>query len=257
MYIKKAVILAGGLGTRIQTESESKPKPMVEIGEMPILWHIMKNLYTQGIEEFVICLGYKGEQIKNFFQNYALRVADIQIEGDGKFELVGKNSGEGWKVVLANTGLNTMTGGRINRIQKYVKDEAFLCTYGDGLANINLAELVSTHRKHGKIGTVTAVHPATRFGSLSISENGHVEDFAEKPPSLEWVNGGFFIFEPGIFDYLNDECVLEQEPLQRLARDGQLGSYLHRDFWRPMDTLRESKELNYLYEIGDAPWVNW
>jgi glucose-1-phosphate cytidylyltransferase len=258
MKIRRAVILAGGMGTRIREETEFRPKPMVEIGGMPILWHIMKNLHTQGIEEFVICLGYKGEQIKDFFQNYETRVSDLVVDGAKKTRVyLSHESSETWKVTLADTGLNTMTGGRINRVRKYLNYEPFLCTYGDGLANVDLLKLYKFHESHGKIATLTAVHPATRFGNLAITTEGLVTDFSEKPPSEEWVNGGFFIFNNGIFDYLNDDCVLEQQPLRNLVSDEGLAAFKHEGFWRPMDTYRESKELNDLFETGAAPWVNW
>ena len=257
IYIKKAVILAGGFGTRIRTENETRPKPMIEIGEMPILWHIMKNLHTQGITEFIICLGYKGEQIKNFFETYSSRTGDVVLEGANHSISYLNSGGEDWRVVLADTGMHTMTGGRISRIRKYIGNEPFLCTYGDGLADINLKELEETHLLCGRIATVTAVHPATRFGNLDIDLKNLVVDFSEKPPSDEWVNGGFFIFEPEIFDYLDDECVLEHEPLRNLVINGELSAYRHEGFWRPMDTYRESKELNEMYLKHEAPWVNW
>jgi len=257
MYIKRAVILAGGMGTRIRTENEIRPKPMVLIGEMPILWHIMKNLHSQGIEEFIICLGYKGEQIKDFFESYASRVGDVIVDGKSQTIEYLNPGQEKWRVVLADTGLETLTGGRINRVKKYLNDSPFLCTYGDGLADIDLQDLFESHLAHKTIATLTAVHPSTRFGNLVIGKTGIVEDFSEKPPSDEWINGGFFIFEQSIFNYLDDHCILEREPLQNLTRDGQLGAYKHFGFWRPMDTYRESKELNELYAAQQAPWVNW
>ena len=258
MKIERAVILAGVMGTRIREETEFRPKPMVEIGGMPILWHIMKNLHSQGINEFIICLGYKGEQIKNFFINYEARLGDVQIDyGMNTKEIYSEPKNETWKVTLANTGADTMTGGRISRVRKYLSDEPFLCTYGDGLADINLKELSNFHFSNGKTATLTAVHPSTRFGALTISNDGLVKSFAEKPPSDEYVNGGFFIFEKKVFDYLDDDCVLEQQPLRSLSADDQLSAFKHEGFWRPMDTYRESKELNELYESGNAPWVNW
>ena len=256
-YLQKAVILAGGMGTRIRTENETRPKPMVEIGGMPILWHIMKNLYEQGINDFIVCLGYKGDQIKNFFETYASRTGNVIFDGgDGSIKYF-DSGGEKWRVTLVDTGLNTMTGGRINRIKPYLGSAPFLCTYGDGLANIDLELLIQAHRSSERIATVTAVHPASRFGNLEIDSNLIVTDFSEKPPSDEWINGGFFIFQPRIFDYLDDNCILEQEPLRNLTRDSQLSAYLHGGFWRPMDTYRESKELNELYDRNLAPWVNW
>jgi len=256
--IKRAVILAGGMGTRIREESEFRPKPMVEIGGMPILWHIMKNLHVQGIEEFIICLGYKGEQIKDFFLNYESRTSTVELDFTTKTRnFISPSRREAWKVVLVDTGLDTMTGGRIKRVQQFLHGEPFLCTYGDGLADVDLNKLYLLHSEESRLATVTAVHPSTRFGTLEISEKGEVTEFSEKPPTDEWVNGGFFIFEPGVFDYLDHNCVLEQGPLRSLAKNGQLSAYKHEGFWRPMDTYRESKELNELFNHGAGPWVNW
>ena len=258
MAITKAVILAGGMGTRLREETEFKPKPMVEIGGLPIIWHIMKNLYSQGVNDFVICLGYKGDQIKSFFENYSTYMSDVVIEGsDGSRSYMASKGRESWKITLADTGIETMTGGRINRVRKYLAEEPFLCTYGDGLADIDVKELVRFHEESGKAATVTAVHPVTRFGNLQIAKNGTVERFAEKPPSDEWVNGGFFIFQNEVFDYLDDEVVLEQAPLANLVAKGELAAYKHTGWWRPMDTYREAKELNELFKTGNAPWVNW
>jgi glucose-1-phosphate cytidylyltransferase len=255
----QAVILAGGLGTRLREETEYRPKPMVEIANRPILWHIMKNLSQQDLNKFIICLGYKGDQIKDFFLNYETRVNDITVNLDGskvtKHHTFSKE--EKWEVTLANTGLSTMTGGRIFKIRDYVNKERFLCTYGDGLANIDLKSLINFHKQHGKIATVTSVRPTTRFGSLKIDENKLVRDFSEKPKAEQWVNGGFFIFEPKIFDYLDETCVLEQKPLETLASNGQLMAYQHDSFWQPMDTFREVQELNQLWDSNSAPWKNW
>ena len=251
--------MAGGFGTRLREETEYRPKPMVEIGDYPILWHIMKNLSVQGINEFILCLGYKGEQIRDYFLNYEARTGDVTVN-------LGKNSQilrhsdippENWSVLLANTGLRTMTGGRIHRIQKYLGSERFFCTYGDGLANINLSELLDFHTKHGKIASVTAVRPTNRFGSLTIDNNETVTNFSEKPRAEKWVNGGFFIFESKIFDFLNSDSVLEREPLERLSALGELKAYKHSGFWQPMDTYRESQELNDLWSSNSAPWRNW
>jgi len=255
----KAVLLAGGLGTRLREETEYRPKPMVEIGQRPILWHIMKNLSIQDITEFVICLGYKGDFIKDYFLNYEARVNDVTV-ALGSEPILSKHSNsaeENWLVTLANTGLSTMTGGRIHRIKKYVDGERFLCTYGDGLADIDISELLKFHEAHGKIATVTAVMPTSRFGSMEISVNDTVTKFAEKPKGSAWVNGGFFIFEPEIFNYLTPDCILENEPLERLAQEGQLTAFKHHGFWRPMDTFRESTELNQIWENEEAPWKNW
>ena len=255
----KAVILAGGLGTRLREETEFRPKPMVEIGGRPILWHIMKTLSTQGINDFVICLGYKGDYIKDYFMNYEARTHDVTIKLGEKQELIQhkKVKIENWSVTLANTGLTTMTGGRIHAIKEYVKGEKFLCTYGDGVADIDLKALTAFHESHGKTATVTAVRPTKRFGAMQIDENETVTEFAEKPRAEKWVNGGYFIFEPGIFDYLDAECVLEKAPLEKLAQKGQLKSYKHEGFWQPMDTYRESQDLNELWDNNEAPWKIW
>jgi glucose-1-phosphate cytidylyltransferase len=255
----KAVLLAGGLGTRLREETEYRPKPMVEIGQRPILWHIMKNLSAQGLTQFVICLGYKGDAIKDYFLNYEARVNDVTVELGSKslYSQHSNSQEENWVVTLANTGLSTMTGGRIHQIRKYVEQESFICTYGDGLADINLHELLAFHKSHGKIATVTAVMPTSRFGSMEIAADDRVTKFAEKPKGNSWVNGGFFVFEPEIFDYLTPDCVLENEPLEKLAEDNQLVAYKHNGFWRPMDTFRESIELNELWDNDKAPWKNW
>lgn len=255
----KAVILAGGMGTRLREETEYRPKPMVEIGGRPILWHIMKNLSCQNLNDFVICLGYKGDYIKDFFLNYEARVNDITIElgHDGPSFQHSKSEEEHWKITLANTGLNTMTGGRIFRIRDHVKGERFLCTYGDGLADIDLSALLDFHISHKKLATVTAVRPTSRFGAMDINSANQVKRFAEKPKAEQWINGGFFIFEPEVFDYLDAECVLEREPLENIAKDGQLMAYHHTGFWQPMDTYRETQELNVLWSTSKAPWKNW
>jgi len=255
----KAVILAGGLGTRLREETEFKPKPMVEVGERPILWHIMKNLSSQGISEFVVCLGYKGEVIKDFFINDVKNPHHLAVESGSQDFVVFHNESaqDNWSVTLANTGADTMTGGRIHRIKKYVENETFLCTYGDGLADINLGQLTQFHASHGKIATVTAVRPTTRFGALELESNNLVTAFSEKPKSEKWVSGGFFIFEPGVFDYIDQDSVLEKEPIEKIALDRQLHAFKHHGFWQPMDTYREAQELNGIWETGNAPWKNW
>jgi len=255
----KAVILAGGMGTRIREETEFRPKPMVEIGGKPIIWHIMKNLSVQGINDFVICLGYKGEVIKDFFLNYHARTNDVNVNTSqpNQFQSHSSTMSDNWNITLADTGLNTQTGGRIKRVSKYLGEEPFLCTYGDGVADINLKELKDFHFSHGKIATVTSVNPPSRFGALTISDVGEVLEFVEKPGDTHWINGGFFIFNPSIFKYLSDDSILEQEPLRSLVSDSELRAYKHSGFWRPMDTYRESKELNELYEGNKAPWRNW
>lgn len=255
----RAVILAGGYGTRLREETEFKPKPMVEVGERPILWHIMKNLSVQGIKDFIICLGYKGDFIKDYFINYESRNHDITVKLGKVKDLIQhtENLSEDWNVTLVNTGLSTMTGGRIYKIRKYLNNERFLCTYGDGLADIKIEELINFHINHGKLATVTSVRPTNRFGALELDTENFVSRFSEKPKLEKRVNGGFFIFESGIFDYLNDDAILEQEPLEKLARDRQLLSYTHEGFWQPMDTFREVQELNSLWQNELAPWKNW
>jgi glucose-1-phosphate cytidylyltransferase len=255
----KAVILAGGMGTRLREETEFRPKPMVEIGGRPILWHIMKTLSTQGINDFVICLGYKGDYIKDFFMNYESRTHDITVKLGLDEGLIQHSQAptENWTVTLANTGATTMTGGRINKIKKYVSGEKFLCTYGDGVANIDLDALTKFHEGHGKTATVTSVRPTNRFGAMQIDKDGSVTEFAEKPVAEKRVNGGYFIFEPSIFDYLSDECILEKEPLEKLSKTGELQAYEHEGFWQPMDTYRETIELNELWDANKAPWKIW
>lgn len=255
----QSVILAGGMGTRLREETEYRPKPMIEVGGRPILWHIMKNLAQQGMQSFVVCLGYKGDQIRDFFINYESRINDITIKlgRQGTSIIHGSSFEEDWEITLANTGLETMTGGRLHAVKKYLQNERFLCTYGDGLADIDISALLDFHKSHGKIATVTTVIPTTRFGAIQIDGSNKVTEFSEKPRADKWVNGGFFIFEPGIFNYLNKSSVLEREPLERLTQDGELMAYKHNGFWQPMDTFRETQELNSLWNIGSAPWRNW
>ena len=255
----KVVILAGGQGTRLREETEFRPKPMVEIGGKPILWHLMKSFTSFQINEFILCLGYKGEMIREYFINYQLMQNDITVD-IGRFSEVkvdGDNAKENWKVTLADTGPLTPTGGRIFKIRNYIEDDFFICTYGDGLADVNINELINFHRAHGKTATVTAVRPATRFGALSLGTNNLVTNFAEKPRSDYFVNGGFFIFNKNIFDYLDDSATLELEPMTSLVKDEELIAFPHNGFWQPMDTFRESKELNELWDINKAPWKNW
>jgi glucose-1-phosphate cytidylyltransferase len=255
----KAVILAGGMGTRLREETEFRPKPMVEIGGKPILWHIMKTLSSQGMNEFVICLGYKGDHIKDFFINYEARTHDITVKlGDqnGLIQHSELNS-ENWSVTLVNTGLSTMTGGRINKIKKYLEGQRFLCTYGDGVADIDLDALTRFHLNHGKIATVTSVRPTDRFGAMHVDENNLVTEFREKPLAEKRVNGGYFIFEPEVFDYLNDDSILEKDALEKLSSARQLQAFRHDGYWQPMDTFRETIELNNLWDSNQAPWKNW
>ena len=255
----KVVILAGGFGTRISEESMVKPKPMIEIGGMPILWHIMKIYSAYGFNDFIICLGYKGYMIKEFFANYRLHMSDVTIDiKNGKMETHNDFS-EPWKITLIDTGDNTMTGGRIKRIQPYIKDETFMLTYGDGVANINIKYLVNFHKKHRRYATLTAVKPPGRFGALAIEDQVEVTTFLEKPKGEGgYVNGGFFVLEPRIFDYISgDAAIWEREPLEKLASERQLLAYKHEDFWLSMDTLRDKNHLEDLWQRGNAPWRVW
>ncbi len=256
----KVVILAGGYGTRISEESHLKPKPMIEIGERPILWHIMKLYSHYQFNDFIICLGYKGHMIKEYFANYFLHGSDVT------FDLANNSTSthfsaevEPWKVTLANTGLDTMTGGRIKRIKKYVGNETFMFTYGDGVADINIEELVAFHKSHGKLATVTAVQPSGRYGVLGLNEDASVLEFIEKPKTLDaWVNGGFFVLEPEIFEYLEgDQTSFEGHPLTELAAAGQIMAYNHSGFWKCMDTQRDKIILESLWASGQAPWKVW
>lgn len=252
----KVVILAGGFGTRIAEESALRPKPMVEIGGMPILWHIMSWYAHHGHRDFLIACGYKSEVIKEYFNSFLSRSCDSFVNlRTGESRIVGRRSPD-WNVGLIDTGLHTMTGGRIARLAEYLGDETFLVTYGDGVGNVDIEALLAAHRRAGRLATVTAVHPPARFGALNIA-NGAVESFEEKPQTGEgWINGGFFVFEPGVLDYLDgDDTILERTPLERLAADGELTAYSHDGFWQPMDTLREKQRLEELWSSGHAPWA--
>jgi glucose-1-phosphate cytidylyltransferase len=255
----KVVILAGGFGTRISEETDFKPKPMIEVGGKPILWHIMKIYSHYGDNDFIICLGYKGYFIKEYFANYFLHEADMTIDLKNNATNIHQSNAEPWTITLIDTGLYTMTGGRIKRIQKYIGDETFMLTYGDGVGNIDISALLDFHRQHGKHATVTSVQPAGRFGSLNLDERSHVLTFQEKPKGDGgWINGGFFVLEPPVFDCIeNDETVWEKEPLECLAASRQLVTYKHRGFWRPMDTLRDKRELEGLWDSGKAMWKVW
>lgn len=255
----KALILAGGLGTRLREETEFKPKPMVQIGDRPIIWHIMKNLSVQGINDFCVATGYKGELIKDYFLNYDLQNTDVTLKLGEKSTLLshGRHNESNWKVTVTDTGSLTLTGGRVFRALKYMEGDRFLCTYGDGLADIDLKALLEFHISHGKKATVTAVNPSSRFGVMDIGNKGQVNQFREKPVLDSWINGGFFIFEKDIVDYLDSECVLEKDPLMNLAKEGELVAYKHSGFWQPMDTMRECELLNELWNSGAAPWKNW
>jgi len=255
----KVLILAGGYGTRISEESDYKPKPMVEIGGKPILWHIMKIYSYYGYNDFVILLGYKGYYIKEYFANYFLHQSDVTIDLKTGEMQIHKNSSEPWKVTLLDTGLDTMTGGRIKRAQKYIGKESFMLTYGDGVGDIDINKLVEFHKKHNKYITITSVQPDGRFGALDIGDNNEVKAFIEKPKGDGgWINAGFFVCEPEVFDYIEgDDTIFEREPLQRLAKDKQLYTYKHKGFWRPMDTLRDKRELERLWKSSVAPWKVW
>jgi glucose-1-phosphate cytidylyltransferase len=255
----KVLLLAGGFGTRLSEETELKPKPMVEIGGKPILWHIMKIYSHYGFNEFVILLGYKGYCIKEYFANYFLYQSDVTIDMvNGKMDIL-NNSSEPWKITLLDTGINSMTGGRIKRAQNFIGEESFMLTYGDGVSNINIKELVSFHKSHGKAITMTSAQPDGRFGALEVTDNNLVKSFHEKPKGDgHWINAGFFVCEPKVFDYIdNDLITFEQEPLKNLARDGELFTYKHNEFWKPMDTLKDKNDLNKLWDTDNAPWKVW
>jgi len=253
----KVVILAGGRGTRISEETGSIPKPMIEIGGKPIIWHIMKLYSHYGFNDFIICLGYKGYVIKEYFANYFLHSSDIELDlSNNQMNVLGSKA-EPWKVTLIDTGLNTMTGGRIKRIKEHVKNGTFLLTYGDGVGDINIKELIAFHKKSGKEATITAVQIAGRFGALNIDSKDCVQSFLEKPNGDgAWINGGFFVLEPDILDYIKDDATLwEKDPLEKLAIDDELNAYKHTGFWKCMDTLRDKIELEELWEKGNPPWM--
>lgn len=256
----KVVILCGGFGTRLREETETRPKPMVEIGGKPILWHIMKTFAHHGFKDFVLCLGYKGEVIKNYFLNYEQLNNDFTIElGTGKVEVHSLHDEEGWRVTLVDTGLNAMTGARAKRVEKYVDGDHFILTYGDGVTDLDINELLQFHQSSGKIGTVTGVSPPSHYGELGIAGD-QVVSFREKPRSQgSFISGGYFVLNREFFNYLSDDegCVLEREPLERLAEDGQLAVYTHRGFWQCMDTYRDYLYLNELWDRGNAQWRKW
>ena len=256
----KVVILAGGFGTRLSEETDIKPKPMVEIGGRPILWHIMKIYSSYGFNEFVICLGYKAYFVKEFFSNYYTYEADMTIDLSNNSVEYHNSASEPWKITLVDTGLNTMTGGRIKRVRKYLENEPFLLTYGDGVGDVDIPKLIEFHKRSGKKATLTAVQPHGRFGALDIISGDVVKSFVEKPRGDgAWINAGFFVCEPSVFDYIHDgdATVWERGPLEGLSREGQLMAYKHDGFWRPMDTLRDKTELEKLWADGDAPWRTW
>ncbi len=254
----EVIILAGGRGTRIAEESATRPKPMVEIGGRPLLWHILNIYASHGHTDFLVACGYKSEIIKEYFHNFIVHNSDYVIDfRTGKLEYVNPH-GLDWRVAVVDTGLDTMTGGRIRRLKPLVRGQTFMATYGDGVGNVDITALVAFHRAHGKLATVTAVRPPSRFGGLVV-EGGAVREFSEKPQTGEgWINGGFFVFERGVFDYLTDDTtILEREPLERLAAAGQLMAFEHTGFWQPMDTLREKQLLETLWSSGNAPWKTW
>lgn len=256
----KVVILCGGQGMRLREETELRPKPMVPIGGMPILWHIMKTYAHYGLKEFILCLGHKGEAIKEYFYNYEMLSSDFTIElGTKNIEFYQKHSEKGWKVTLVDTGLNAMTGARVKRIEEFVDSETFMLTYGDGVVDLDIKALLKFHQSHGKIGTVTGVFPQSRYGELSI-QNDHVLAFDEKPANNKnFISGGYFVFNKKIFGYLQDDdsCVLEREALQKLAADGQLKVFTHNGFWQCMDTYRDYVYLQDLWESGNPSWKKW
>ena len=255
----KVVILAGGLGTRLQEETVVKPKPMVDIGGRPILWHIMKIYAAHGFKEFVIALGYKGEVIKDYFLNYHYQSSNLTIDlKSGRVTVHDRTDREDWTIHLLDTGLHTQIGGRVRQAARFIGHETFMMTYGDGVARINIQELLAFHQRHGKLATVTTVRPPARFGTITL-DGERVERFEEKPQSGEgWVNGGFFVLEPGVVDYIEgDDTVFEHEPLERLAQDGQLAAYRHAGFWQCMDTLRDVRLLEGLWQSEKAPWKMW
>jgi len=253
----KAVILAGGFGTRISEESYLVPKPMIEIGGRPLLWHIMKIYAAHGITEFVVCCGYKSHIIKEFFANYLLHTSNLTVDLQRNTLEYHNNSAEPWKVTLVETGLATMTGGRLKMVRDHIDGQEFCFTYGDGLADINIRKLIESHKKSGKLATVTSVQPPARFGAL-VLEGDKVTSFREKPQNEGWINGGFFVLSPKVLQYIDgSDTVWEHGPLERLAKEGQLSSFAHTGFWQPMDTQRDKKHLEDLWDSGKAPWKVW
>lgn len=254
----KVVLLAGGIGSRLSEETYIKPKPLVEIGNMPIIWHIMMIYSHYGFNEFIICCGYKGYLIKEYFANYFLHLSDVEIDvSNNSVNILNKKLKKNWKITLVDTGEETQTGGRIKKIKKYING-TFLMTYGDGLSNVDIIKLLKFHKKNKNFATMTVVNPPSRFGSVQLKKN-LVKKFSEKPVvSNSWINGGYFVLEPKIFDYIkNTQTIWEKEPLQKLSQDRKLNAYLHKDFWQPMDTLRDRNLLNSLWNSGNAPWKLW
>ena len=256
----KTVILAGGLGTRLSEETDLRPKPMVEIGGKPILWHIMKIYSHYGYNDFIICCGYKSYFIKDYFYHYYMHSSDITVDLTSNKITYHNSTSEPWKITLVDTGLDTMTGGRIKRVQKYIGNEPFMLTYGDGVGNINIPELINFHKQNKKTVTLTAVLPDGKFGALQLNNSDDITEFREKPAGDgSWINGGFFVCEPKVFDYITkgDSTIFEREPLEKLAADKQLKAYKHTGFWKPMDTLKQKIELNSLWNSDNPPWKVW
>jgi glucose-1-phosphate cytidylyltransferase len=254
----KAVILAGGYGTRISEETQTRPKPMVEIGGKPVLWHIMKTYSHNGINDFIICCGYKGYVIKEYFANYALHMSDVTFDMRRRNVVIHQTNAEPWSVTLVDTGDETATGGRLRRVASYLGDEDFCFTYGDGVGDIDIGALRAFHRDKGTLATVTAVHPPGRFGVLTMARD-KIAEFKEKPQEdVGWINGGYFVLSPKVIEYVaGDDIAWEREPMERLAREGQLSAFMHEGFWQPLDTLRDRNLLNELWNSGQAPWKKW
>jgi len=256
----KAVILAGGFGTRISEETAVRPKPMVEVGDKPILWHIMKIYHAHGIRDFVVCCGFKGYAIKEYFANYVVHASDVTFDTRSREIEIHNTKAEDWRVTLIDTGLETMTGGRLKRVREYIGDETFCMTYGDGVSDIDVTKLVEFHKQQGRLATMTAVQPPGRFGAFSLGESDtKVDHFREKPKGDNaWINGGFFVLEPAVLDFIaGDATTWEAEPMEKLAHDGQLSAYKHSGFWQPMDTLRDRMYLEDLWNSGEPPWKQW
>lgn len=255
----KVILLAGGLGTRLSEETVSRPKPMVEIGGMPILWHIMKIYSSHGFNDFIICLGYKGYVVKEYFANYFLHKSDVTIDLTNNSIQVHDSQAEPWKITLVDTGNESMTGGRIKRIKSHVGNESFMLTYGDGVSDVNISALVKYHKENGKYCTVTSVQPSGRFGAINLNEDNSVHSFMEKPKGDgAWINGGFFVCEPNVFDYIEgDSTIWERDPMEKIAADGQMVAFKHEGFWKPMDTLRDKHELEEDWSQNKAKWKIW